>query len=332
MTNYIVSSNDPGQMGGSKAKEDIIKFAQKDGYLPFRIDPYQPNKIAKFFYKNFKMMNFFKEKQIDNVVLQYPIPSHYLLEKFVAKLKTKIKGKFVIWIHDIQGLQSGSNDATLKWEIDLFQQADALIVHNLKMKKWLSEHGVENPMIVLEVFDYDNPQPIQPQLPYDKTICFAGNLFKSGFVSKLETKHRFYTYGLNMPTEHGKNTVYGGQYPPEELTAHLTQNFGLIWDGPSTETCSGTFGHYLLFNNPHKTSLYISSGIPIIIWNQAALADFVLANDIGIVVSDLKQLDDKLDNLSEERYLQMKHNVSKMAERLRQGYYTHQAIEKVAKL
>ncbi len=331
MANYIVSSNDPGQMGGSKAKEDIIKFAKEDGYIPFKIDPYQPNKLAKLYYANFKMMKFFKADQIDNVIIQYPIPSRYMVGKFMAKLKQKIQGKLVIWIHDIQGLQSGSDDATVKWELDLFNTANLLIVHNTKMKQWLSDHGVTTEKVVLKIFDYDNPQPIQSEQPYNRTVCFAGNLFKSGFIKKLRTKNKFYVFGSNMPTEHGENTIYAGQYPPTELTAHLTQNYGLIWDGPSVETCAGVFGHYLLFNNPHKTSLYISSGIPIVIWDQAALADFVLDNDIGVVVSELTELDSVLDGVSEERYQQMKRNVSQMAVRLRKGYYTHRALEAVDK-
>lgn len=332
MVNYIVSSNDPGQMGGSKAKEDIITFAQDDGYVPFRIDPYQPNKLAKLYYTNFKMMKFFKNDDIDNVVLQYPIPSHYMVDKFVSKLRQKINGKFVIWIHDIQGLQSGSSDEKLSWELKLFNSADALIVHNPKMEKWLTDHDISTKKIVLDIFDYINPQPIQPLRAYDKTFCFAGNLFKSGFIQEVDSNNKFVVFGANMPEKHGANTEYAGQYPPDELTAHLTQNFGLIWDGPSAKTCEGTFGHYLLFNNPHKTSLYISSGIPIIIWDQAALADFVLENKIGITISDLTKVDEALDNIDEDEYQQMKQNVSDMAERLRQGYYTHQALAKVAQL
>ena len=55
----------------------------------------------------------------------------------------------------------------------------------------------------------------------------------------------------------------------------MDQNFGLVWDGTSLDGCNGRYGEYLKFNNPHKTSLYLSCGIPVIIWKEAALADFV---------------------------------------------------------
>lgn len=328
MANYIVSSNDPGKMGGSKAKEDIIKFASEDGFIPFRINPYHTNKLAKLLYVKFNLRTFFKSKPIDNVIMQYPIPSEYIVGKFVSMLKMKIRGKFTIWIHDIQGLQS-SEPRILKWEIALFNQADILIVHNPKMKSWLVQKGVTSKMVVLGIFDYDNPQPIQPKISYAKTVCFAGNLFKSGFIKEWNPNSQVFVFGPNMPQEHHKSIIPAGQFSPEELTSHLKQNFGLIWDGPSAVTCQGTFGKYLLYNNPHKTSLYISSGIPIIIWDQAALADFVREHRIGLVVANLNDLDNLLASTTPDEYQVLKDNTVKMAEKLRTGYYTHQVIRRV---
>lgn len=327
MTNYIVSSNDLGKMGGSKAKEDIIKFAKEDGFVPFRINPYFTSKIKKLFYVHFKLMKFFKKENIENLIMQYPIPSDYIVEKFVKKLKRKIQGKFIIWIHDIQGLQS-SDQKILDWEMSLFNKADILIVHNSKMKEWLLDHGVKTKMEILGIFDYNNPQPIQSKMPYDRSVCFAGNLFKSAFIKKLDTKCKVYVFGPDMPEDHHRNIIPAGQFSPEKLTKHLLQNFGLIWDGPSTKTCQGTFGRYLLFNNPHKTSLYISSGIPVIIWEKAALAEFVRKNNIGLVIADLDDLDRLLENVTVEEYEKLKCNTIKIAEKLRNGYYTHQVIHK----
>ncbi len=329
MINYIISSNDPGAMGGSKAKEDIIKFSSQAGFISIKVNPYHTNKIAKFYYTRVELAKIFKNQaEINNVILQYPIPSNYMLKKIVIALKKKIKGKLVIWIHDIQGLQSTENDHA-QWEINIFNTADILVVHNEKMKLWLVEHGVTTKQIVLGIFDYDNPQPVQPEIPYNKTLCFAGNLFKSGFLSKLNIQTKIFVYGPNMPKKHSENIIPAGQFSPEELSKHLKQNFGLIWDGPDPHSCQGTFGQYLLYNNPHKTSLYISSGIPIIIWDQAALASFVLENEIGFTVSDLSEIDNKLGEITIDEYKVMKQNVVKMACKLRMGYYTHQIIEKI---
>ena len=55
-------------------------------------------------------------------------------------------------------------------------------------------------------------------------------------------------------------------------------SFGLVWDGISVETCAGVYGEYLKVNNPHKTSLYLASGIPVIIWKEAAWLSLLNAN------------------------------------------------------
>ncbi|MDC7952262.1 beta-1,6-galactofuranosyltransferase [Liquorilactobacillus mali] len=332
MTNFIVTSSEPGKMGGSKAKEDIVDFFEQNNYSSFRVNPYHASKLAKLWYTHTYLMRFFKNKEIENVVIQYPIPSPYMINNFVNGVKKQDGAKLIFWIHDIQSLQRYQGQKKKKWEIDLFNMADVLVVHNEKMQTWLEENGVHAPMIVLGIFDYDNPVPIQENVPYEKTICFAGALFKSTFLSKLKMKHQLYTFGPDMPKEHSNNIIYSGQFTPEELPSHLTQNFGLIWDGPEIQTCAGTFGHYQLFNNPHKASLYISTGIPVIIWSKAALADFVLENKIGVVVDSLEELDDLLDNLSEEDYLVLKNNVVKLAEKLRSGYFTKNVIKQLAEI
>lgn len=51
----------------------------------------------------------------------------------------------------------------------------------------------------------------------------------------------------------------------EELPGALVQSFGLVWDGNSMDTCTGNYGSYLRINDPHKVSLYLSSGLPIIV-------------------------------------------------------------------
>lgn len=80
----------------------------------------------------------------------------------------------------------------------------------------------------------------------------------------------------------------------------------MVWDGTSVSTCTGDFGEYLQYNNPHKTSLYIRCQLPVIIWKQAALADFVRENGIGICVDSLEELEKILNTLSEEEYAEMK--------------------------
>ena len=103
-------------------------------------------------------------------------------------------------------------------------------------------------------------------------------------------------------------------------------DFGLVWDGESLDECSGIYGKYLLYNNPHKLSLYLSSGKPVIVWKQSALAPFVEENGLGVAVGSLAELENLDLRANYESY---KKNVMEMKKKLGSGYYLTQAIARV---
>ena len=128
------------------------------------------------------------------------------------------------------------------------------------------------------------------------------------------------------------NVVYNGSFSPEELVSHLEGSFGLVWDGISAETCAGAFGEYLRINNPHKLSLYLAAGLPVIIWKEAALAPFVAENKVGFAVSSLYEIRDVVDRLPDNEYQTMKENAKQIGLHLRKGQYLLTALSKVEEI
>jgi hypothetical protein len=106
-------------------------------------------------------------------------------------------------------------------------------------------------------------------------------------------------------------------------------SFGLVWDGETTQTCSGTYGEYLRINDPHKASLYLASGMPVIIWKEAALADYILKNGCGIAVDSIEEIPARVKELTPGEYETIRTNTIKIAGRLRGGRYTVRALGKV---
>ena len=96
-------------------------------------------------------------------------------------------------------------------------------------------------------------------------------------------------YGINYDEQNitSLNVEYKGAFLPNEIPSKLEGSFGLVWDGDSTDGCNGASGDYIRYNNPHKLSLYISSCLPVIVWSQAAIADFVRQHNIGFCVDKL---------------------------------------------
>ena len=228
-------------------------------------------------------------------------------------------------IHDLESLRLFKNDANyLVEEISRLNKADGLVSHNSIMTKWLRENGVKTKISNLEIFDYLTENVAPKSNSYEKTLCYAGNLQKSDFLI-----NKFYpidVYGPNPKKKYPNTVSYKGVFTPEELPKHLKENFGLIWDGNRIDECNGVYGEYMKYNNPHKVSLYLSSGLPVIIWEKAALAEFVSKHQAGIVVESLAQLQDRLGSLTEEEYLNLRHNAQLVSEKLKKGYYIVKAV------
>ncbi|HAJ7272770.1 TPA: beta-1,6-galactofuranosyltransferase, partial [Escherichia coli] len=95
------------------------------------------------------------------------------------------------------------------------------------------------------------------------------------------------------------------------------------------ETCSGAFGDYLKFNNPHKTSLYLSMELPVFIWDKAALADFIVDNRIGYAVGSIKEMQEIVDSMTIETYKQISENTKIISQKIRTGSYFRDVLEEV---
>jgi len=144
----------------------------------------------------------------------------------------------------------------------------------------------------------------------------------------LPARPAYNLYGVGFDESRKlSNATYFGSFLPDELPSALEGSFGLVWDGDSSKTCSGVFGEYLKYNNSHKASLYLASGFPIIVWGQSALANFVLEKECGISVESLLDLEEVLDNLSQEEYQDLIKNAKSVGQKIREGSYLLSALQ-----
>ena len=107
----------------------------------------------------------------------------------------------------------------------------------------------------------------------------------------------------------------------------MNGKYGLVWVGDSIDTCKGGKGEYLKINNPHKLSLYLAVGLPVIIWDEVTEAEFVKRENVGLTVSSLYELPDKLAVISDSDYTVMKNNAARIGEKLRNGEYMTRALK-----
>lgn len=322
---------------GTKAPNDITHFT-KDEYKILNLIRLEGacllNKIVRQFYYLLQWKKIYSSIQNDSILLlQHPIRTKMLGRKyFINKLKMKKNVNIISLVHDVEEIRDIFDLKKQYYEQEFKEMtnfADIIIVHNNKMKEWFWKKGFKN-TITLELFDYHSNNT-NDEIKFSKIVNIAGNLSieKGRYIYTLDELKET-TFNLMGPNFNEKyysdNINYIGSFPADEVYKKLNTGFGLIWDGDSLELCDGKTGNYLKYNNPHKMSLYLSAGIPVIIWKQAAQAKFVEDNNIGFAVNSLYELEEKLKELSEDGYKKMLKNVNVISEKIRKGHYIKKSI------
>ncbi len=333
---YITKNYQSPRSAASKAKidcEDILKHNSfKNIGLPRTIIP---NSVISFILTlTGTIIGILRIKKDSTICIQYPLKKYYHFIVIIAKLK---KCKIITIIHDLRS--SRKRKISIKEEISLFNKNNLIISHNHKMTKWLCDNGLKTQIKNLEIFDYlGSNKQIDRNYPLNKVfeIVYAGVLAqsKNGFIYDLaaldSSNFCFNLYGVGVDKNKLKlnsNLNYRGSFTADKIIDELKGHFGLVWDGDSYNECSGNFGNYLKINNPHKTSLYLRAGLPVIIWDKAALSDFIIKHNIGIAVSSLKELKEKLADIDSEKYYEMQKNSRIIGEKLKNGFYLKKVIK-----
>lgn len=317
---------------GFKAKDDVNHFLNEVGFKNVDIKT-NVNKFDKFFKTSHKLRKQISFGEDGLLVFQYPLSSRYISDKLVKMLKANPNLISVCLVHDLESLRlSAGNKSFKNNEMKFLNKFDYLIVHNQHMKNWLIKNGVKSSMVVLEVFDYYKDYSGKNDFSYNENISYAGNLSKAHFLESIKIKrHKIIVYGLNQSVAYPQNIIYKGSLPPEELPKHLHSKYGLVWDGDSISECSGIYGEYLKYNTPHKISLYISAGIPVIVWKKSAMADFIRNNNLGLCVDKVSDLDNILSKVSDEQYTEIKKNTLAMSKKISEGYFIKRALHRILK-
>lgn len=336
----IVELGENSNNAGTKAPTDVMNIALNREYVPLAVNLDFTNKsiLAKIrrqlsYLKDYNDI-YHSVSSESIVLLQHPFHHKQLSRSYILrKLKRKKRVKYIALVHDVEKLRAYRYNNYYKREFSvMLDLADVIIVHNKRMMDWFISLGYSKTrLVVLDIFDYIQDNDYQCPV-FDKSITIAGNLdvHKSGYIGELPKLHNIEInlYGPNYDQSLGESTFihYQGSFPSSEIPTKLNKGFGLVWDGSSISSCAGGAGDYLRYNNPHKMSLYLSSGLPVVIWKGAAEADFIKSNNLGLCVDSLYDLEYLFKDLDNKQYQEMVKNVEIIRSRLISGYYANRAI------
>ncbi|WP_316377571.1 hypothetical protein [Enterobacter hormaechei] len=259
----------------------------------------------------------------ENLVFNYPLAKPYnIILNYILTIR-KLKVLFII--HDLNSLRRNVD------EDDVLFKASKVISHNASMNNHLVNIGFSRDKIItLDVFDYllVKGKPLTNNNYKDIGLLIAGNLSqqKAGYLYRWDTNFPVDLFGINYKGTN-EHFMYHGVFEANnpEVILNLNKKFyGLVWDGDSPMTCEGIYGEYLKYNNPHKASLYLSLGLPIIVWKESALSAFVVKEKCGVIIEKLSDLEEFFANTNDhEQYFEAARRVG---QQIAHGHYLEKAL------
>lgn len=308
-----------------KPKRDVVTFATAIGWqkLPYFITAWSDEPEASI---RARLIGVLAATQAGDTVLhQVPSYNGYQYDEIVLDEMTQRGLINVAIVHDLESIRLG--EKVLEPELTLLRQFKAIIVHNQRMKAWLEQHQVMVPIIVLDVFDYRSSVPA-PTQQFARKLHYAGSLApeKAPFLQSWSPALNLTVYG--NPNQTLRNQQAFAIHPPvhgDILPGIMQDGFGLVWDG-DIQPADNEFGRYTRMNNPHKFSLYMAAGLPVIVWSEMAIATVVQRHQLGYVINSLTDLPALLNTVTAASYRKLQANAQAMSMRVRNGFYTQRAL------
>ena len=338
---YISRNYKHPQGGGSKAKSDIERTLSEMGAVNLGFARTTRKSMLYDFFRNLGGIcrAFLRVRAGDIVVLQYPMKKWFEPVCRVVRLRG---GRTVAIIHDLGSFRR--KRLTVEREIRRLNRADVVAAATPFEREWLVRHGCRAHVTVYGVHDYRTEHPVvstrpdPPPVPaadgrIGYSICFVGNL------DPLRNRY-LYTFGALL--KHTPLYCYGARFDgaaaapsmhclgfavDTELMASNRGDFGLVWYGDDVDGGTGFLGSYMPFNSPHKLSLYLRCGMPVILWRRAGLAGFVEREGIGLCVDSLREVEERLRQLPLSEYRRMRANAERMARRIAEGASCRAAVQ-----
>jgi hypothetical protein len=254
------------------------------------------------------------------LLLQWPLYARLHRVLLGALLRFRPDVHVICFLTDINGLKDG-NATLLQQELAIFRRMTNFIVHNEVMESWLKNQVPGARAAQIGFFDFLAPAANGAR-SLSNEVCFAGNLAKSPFLQQLAeySPLRFHLYGDRAAwVSEAFNCTYHGQFSPTALPPMVEGSFGLVWDGESATRLNGVLGDYARWISPHKLSLYILAGMPVICHRDSAAAGLATQYGIGFSVNSIGEIPERINTILEEDYQQMRRNMRPLAERISKG-------------
>ena len=306
-----------GRHGGTKATRDCYDIAEEMGWIRFdtTLSGGPATRVRRLYHILSELM---RVDRSSTFLLQTPVYGigNQLIAYFIA-----LRFKTITIIHDIDRLRGQTSNIS-----EHIPRLSQVWISSGK----LAEHvqvppGAGRDVRTLMIWDYLIPDFRGPaNCGIDGPVIFAGNL-DPGKVSWLynPTIHRppLQLYGVNHDVERLRaGDTYVSSFDPDKPRFQEPVGWGLVWDGAKTGT-DDAGSDYESINQPHKLSLYLACGIPVIVWAKSHIASFVTERGVGICIENLSDLHQAIKRIDSIQYSEILKSTATISKELRDGNY-----------
>ena len=273
----------------------------------------------------------------DVVVIQYPMTKAF---EIIAKKARRRGAKVIAVVHDLHAPRELT--ITPERESKILNLCDVVLTHNDSMQRWLSENGCTARLVNYEIMDYLSgiSAPHKPEKEDGFSLYFIGNASAevNEFLYEMAREMpdtKIYVYGPNFDKAKAADTpnlIEMGSAKDTDLMAGHKGDFGIAWYGSSLDGAKGRLGEYMSLNNPHKVSLYLRCGTPVVVWKHAGCAKFLQDNGVDVSVDSLRELPEILNAMTPEKYASMCGKAHEVSDRIASGHHLRKAIDQALKL
>lgn len=340
MDKYIVgfSADGPIQNAGGKFPTDIVRIFKQGGYqYKFVHEQYSLKSYFWILFDVIRLVSIKRQSLVVYVDQVEPRISRTLVYYFLLRKKCKIIPLF----EDINILRNKYSQKEQQSLVNTLKKSECIISQNSRMTAYLRTLGIKAPAVELAVLDFlsDRVDDSQVHKGSEWTICYGGNLIESssGFLFKIPCSenitYNIYGFNLSDTRKLPDNVFYKGKFDGNNCIGNLRGDWGLVWNGRSIDIdpndIKSTYYNYV---SPHKFSMYLLCGMPVIVYSGSAMAEFVNVNKCGIVIDSIKDIEKQLGLISEKEYQMLKNNAISIARKIAAGYFTNQAIAEMEKI
>ncbi len=259
--------------------------------------------------------------QGDLVICQFPTGNGVEFERGLVRHIKAYHGRIVIFVHDMEAVMYEDRPSLLGDIVDLYNEAEVLIVPSAAMKRFLMEHGVRSGMryVVQEMWDYTTSLVSLDSGKLKRELHFAGDPDGVRFPRIWDYKMPLHIYS-NQDCQ-GSLVQKMGWLPPDRLLLELSKGgFGLVWYGNESRH------QYLSMSNSLNLATYLAAGIPVIVPKGISNQCMIEQNHLGIAVDTLDEAVETVKSMTEQDYQGYAAAVAGVTPLLRNGFFTKKCL------